>query len=100
VTSEEQDVSLLIIYLTSQPSPATQNFQDLEIFNDGDELRAKSRRRYSKMQDKKVHDKNIRGEEDEEEDDKNEKFHASRFSLSISISSQDHGEEAQRKYQV
>jgi hypothetical protein len=40
----------------------------------------------------------VRGEE--EEDDKNEKFHASRFSLSISISSQDHGEEAQRKYQV
>jgi hypothetical protein len=39
----------------------------------------------------------VRGEE---EDDKNEKFHASRFSLSISISSQDHGEEAQRKYQV
>jgi hypothetical protein len=53
VTSEEQDVSLLRIYLTSQPNPATQNFQDLEIFNDGDELRAKSRRRYSKMQDKK-----------------------------------------------
>jgi hypothetical protein len=40
----------------------------------------------------------VQGEE--EEDDKNEKFHASRFSLSISISSQDHGEEAQRKYQV
>jgi hypothetical protein len=53
VTSEEQDVSLLINYLTSQPNPTTQNFQDLEIFNDGDELRAKSRRRYSKMQDKK-----------------------------------------------
>jgi hypothetical protein len=52
VTSEEQDVSLLRVYLTSQPSPATQNFQDLEIFNDDDELRAKSMRRYSKMQDK------------------------------------------------
>jgi hypothetical protein len=34
----------------------------------------------------------VRGEE--EDDDKNEKFHASRFSLSISISSQDHGVEA------
>jgi hypothetical protein len=53
VTSEEQDVSLLRIYPTSQPNPTTQNFQDLEIFNNGDELRAKSRRRYSKMQDKK-----------------------------------------------
>jgi hypothetical protein len=52
VTSEEQDVSLLRIYLTSQPNPTTQNFQELEIFNDGDELRAKSMRRYSKMQDK------------------------------------------------
>jgi hypothetical protein len=40
----------------------------------------------------------VRGEE--EDDDTNEKFHASRFSLSISISSQDHGEEARRKYQV
>jgi hypothetical protein len=53
VISEEQDVSLLRIYLTSQTNPATQNFQDLDIFNDGDELRAKSRRRYLKMQDKK-----------------------------------------------
>jgi hypothetical protein len=37
----------------------------------------------------------VQGEE--EDDDKNEKFHAYRFSLSISISSQDHGEEAEEK---